>query len=146
MNINAMIDTPPPKNEKTIPRPRAFPACPFSAIGWPSKVVAIDAAVPGIFIKIADIRPPENPPIYTPISNASPSDITILKVIGKNNAIAIVVERPGIAPKIRPTMTPPSINATLGRLSIDKASKKYSPIVTLHQNQIGKTGMPILNP
>ena len=52
-----------PIAENTIPRPRAFIASPFFAIGCPSKQVAIEDAVPGMFSKIAEIRPPEIPPM-----------------------------------------------------------------------------------
>ena len=52
-----------PIAENTIPTPRAFIASPFFAIGCPSKQVAMEDAVPGIFSRIAEIRPPEIPPI-----------------------------------------------------------------------------------
>src|SRR5690625_2891277 len=53
-----------PMAENTIPTPIAFPASPFKAIGLPSKQVAIEEGVPGILSKIAEINPPEIPPIY----------------------------------------------------------------------------------
>ena len=37
--------------------PRALPASPFCANGYPSKVVAAAAEVPGVLIKIAVIDP-----------------------------------------------------------------------------------------
>ncbi len=52
-----------PRAENTIPKPRAFIASPFFAMGWPSKVVAMEEAVPGMFSRIAEIRPPEIPPM-----------------------------------------------------------------------------------
>jgi len=45
-----------------MPMPKALPPSPFSAIGPPSKVVATEEGVPGIFNKIAEIRTPEVPP------------------------------------------------------------------------------------
>ena len=60
-----------PTSEKVTPVPRAFAPRPFSAIGLPSKQVATDDGVPGIFKSIAEIRPPEIPPIY----NATSIDI-----------------------------------------------------------------------
>ena len=69
-----------------------------------------DAAVPGIFKRIAEIRPPENPPIYSPIKIEILGSIFMAKVMGKNRATAMVVESPGIAPKTKPMITPPQIN------------------------------------
>ena len=51
-----------------MPTPNALPASPRSAIGAPSKVVATEEGVPGIFSRMAEIRPPEVPPTYSPIS------------------------------------------------------------------------------
>ena len=53
-----------PQKENTTPTPKALPACPFIAIGRPSKQVAIEDGVPGMFSKIADIKPPDIPPTY----------------------------------------------------------------------------------
>jgi hypothetical protein len=52
-----------PRKEKTIPAPRAFPASPFFAMGLPSKHVATEDGVPGMFRRMADMSPPEMPPI-----------------------------------------------------------------------------------
>ena len=95
-----------PRKEKTIPIPRAFPACPFAAIGCPSRQVAMEAGVPGIFSKIAEIRPPEIPPIYNAIRTEIPCVAAILYVTGRNMAMAMVAVSPGIQPKMIPTKVP----------------------------------------
>ena len=52
-----------PIKENTIETDSAFHASPLSAIGPPSNTVATEAGVPGIFKRIADINPPDIPPI-----------------------------------------------------------------------------------
>jgi hypothetical protein len=99
-------------NEKMIPVLRALYACPFSAIGCPSKVVAIDAGVPGILSKIAEISPPETEPTYKAIRIDIPSTADRPYVTGKNSAIAMTEVSPGTAPKIIPTPTP-TINSRI---------------------------------
>ena len=42
----------------TVAIPRALPASPFCASGYPSKHVAAAAGVPGVLIKTAVIAPP----------------------------------------------------------------------------------------
>ena len=101
----------PPINEYKIPTPKAFPASPCSAIGPPSKTVAIDDGVPGILSNIAEINPPEIPPRYNPTSREIPSTVGSPKDNGKNNTIAIVEDNPGIDPKIMPIITPNVIRA-----------------------------------
>ena len=68
---SAMKEKRPPKKELTMPIPKAFPACPFTAIGCPSNVVAMDDAVPGMLRRMAEIKPPEQDPMYKPISMPS---------------------------------------------------------------------------
>ena len=63
MNINAAILNSVPANEKKIPTPKAFIASPFKVKGYPSKHVATDEGVPGIWSRIAEISPPDTPPI-----------------------------------------------------------------------------------
>ena len=46
-----------------MPTPRARPASPFSAMGPPSNTVEMEEGVPGIFKRMAEISPPEMPPI-----------------------------------------------------------------------------------
>ena len=67
-----------PKKENTMPTPSAFPASPFKAIGRPSRQVAMEAGVPGIFSRIAEIRPPEIPPIYNAVRTEMPCVDAIL--------------------------------------------------------------------
>ena len=43
---------------ETVAIPKALPASPFCARGYPSKQVAAAAGVPGVLIKIAVIAPP----------------------------------------------------------------------------------------
>ena len=52
-----------PTSDANTEIPSAFPASPLRAIGDPSKVVAIEAGVPGILRRIAEIKPPDIPPI-----------------------------------------------------------------------------------
>ena len=47
--------------------------------------------------------------MYSPISMERLGFIFMANVIGRNNATAIVVESPGIAPKINPIITPSTI-------------------------------------
>ena len=103
----------PPMNENTIPIPKAFPASPLSTIGYPSKVVAMEAAVPGIFNSIAEIKPPEAPPINNPIIIATPFTASNVYVIGRHKATAIAVFNPGTAPNIIPKITPEVIKKTV---------------------------------
>ena len=46
-----------------MPVPRALPASPFLAMGEPSNCVATLEAAPGMFSRIAEIRPPEQEPM-----------------------------------------------------------------------------------
>ena len=52
-----------PRKENTVPTPSALYACPFFAIGLPSKQVATEAGVPGMLMRIAAIRPPDTAPM-----------------------------------------------------------------------------------
>ena len=61
--IRIIKEISPPMKENTTPVPSAFAASPFFAIGAPSKQVAIEEEVPGIFNRIAEINPPDIPPI-----------------------------------------------------------------------------------
>ena len=54
-------NTPPTKDEM-IAALRAVLDCPFCAIGYPSKQVAMEDGVPGMPSRTAEIRPPEQPP------------------------------------------------------------------------------------
>ena len=71
----------------------------------------MEEGVPGIFKRMAEINPPEMPPMYSPTSSARPMVGSMLKVMGKNSTTAMVAERPGIEPKIMPSMVPAQIRA-----------------------------------
>ena len=62
----------PPMAEENTPMSSASPARPCFAMGEPSKVVAMEAGVPGIFSRIAEIKPPEMEPTYTATSSVMP--------------------------------------------------------------------------
>jgi hypothetical protein len=78
-------------------------------MGWPSYVVAIDAGVPGMFSSMAGTNPPETPPMKMELSKAIPAEGSIPYVSGKSKAMASVLVNPGIAPKINPRNTPPTM-------------------------------------
>ena len=59
-----------------------------------------------MFSKIAEIRPPEIPPIYTATSIFMPREELMLKVSGSIRATAMEAERPGMEPKMIPITTP----------------------------------------
>ena len=73
MNTSAAILSMVPMKENTTPTPSALTPSPFIIIGPPSKVVATDAGVPGIFSRIAEINPPEVPPMYNATSSDMPA-------------------------------------------------------------------------
>jgi len=99
-----------PRNEAEIPIINASPGFPFFiAIGYPSNVVATADGVPGIPNRIAEIKPPDKPPIYTPTMVAMPHIGVIAKVKGSVRTIAIVIVKPGIEPAIIPAITPTHI-------------------------------------
>ena len=60
-----------PPKLATTPTPSALTPCPFCVIGHPSKQVATDDGVPGIPVRIAEINPPEMPPIYSEVSSTT---------------------------------------------------------------------------
>ncbi|MCY1543773.1 hypothetical protein D9M68_796040 [compost metagenome] len=70
MENNAAMLSRVPMKENTMPMPRALMPSPLSIIGPPSKVVAMEAGVPGIFSRIAEIKPPE----VAPMNSATNSD------------------------------------------------------------------------
>jgi hypothetical protein len=132
INISAKMLICPPRKEYNIPTPNAFPASPLSAMGPPSKTVAIEDGVPGIFNKIAEINPPEIPPKYSPTKRAIPFIGIIPKDMGKNNTTAIVADNPGIEPKIIPITTPNKIRTRhMGFITNDNASKIICDITPL---------------
>jgi hypothetical protein len=52
------VPTQPAKNEPSAATPSAAPARPCLAIWWPSMVVTIDPASPGMFTRIEVVEPP----------------------------------------------------------------------------------------
>lgn len=102
-----------PTKENTTPTPRALPASPFAAIGAPSKVVAMEDGVPGIFSRMAATRPPEMPPTYKATNVDKPCTGVIVYVTGRNMMSASVAVRPGTAPKMMPTKTPRTMNPSV---------------------------------
>ena len=106
MNIRARMPITEPMKLYRMPTPSALPASPFSAMGPPSKTVEMEDGVPGIFSKMAEIRPPEMPPMYRPTSRARPLVTSMLKVRGRNRTTAMVADRPGMEPKMMPIMVP----------------------------------------
>src|SRR6056297_4019588 len=61
--ISARFDIKSAVQEAQSAMPSARPASPRSAIGWPSRMVAEEAGVPGVLIRIAGIEPPKMPPL-----------------------------------------------------------------------------------
>ena len=114
-----------------MPTPIALPASPRLAIGAPSKQVATEEGVPGMLIKIAEIRPPDTPPTYKPINSEIAAVISMPKVSGMHSATAIVAVRPGIEPKIIPTTTPSEIKAITFNVRTEaNPTKNISSIVS----------------
>ena len=98
----------------------ALPASPRAAIGCPSKQVATDAGVPGILSRIAEIRPPDVPPIYRASSSEMPSIGDMPKVTGRNRATPMVTVRPGMAPTMMPTIVPLTMSAMTFRVRTER--------------------------
>ena len=73
--------------------------------------MATQEAVPGIFSSMAEIRPPEIPPMYRPMSREMPFIGSMPKDMGRNRIIAMEADRPGIEPNTIPMMTPTKIRA-----------------------------------
>ena len=74
MNMSRTVENTVPRKLNTTPTPRALAACPFLTMGWPSKQVATLEGVPGMCSRMAEMRPPEMPPINSAISRVMASD------------------------------------------------------------------------
>ena len=96
----------PPTKDAVIPKPSALPGFPACAIGYPSKVVMIEAGVPGILSNVAVIKPPLMAPTYMLISRMNALIGSMLNVSGSVNAINIAPVNPGMAPTIIPKIVP----------------------------------------
>lgn len=79
---NRSAETPkiPPNTDEMSAVKRAFCACPFMAIGYPSNVVQRAAAVPGVLMRMEGMDPPYSEPQYTEpsissaVADSSPND------------------------------------------------------------------------
>ena len=69
--------------------------------------------------RMAEIRPPEQPPTYTAIRKEIPLTGSIPKVKGSMIARAVNAESPGRAPITRPPSTPPMISSIVTGFSMD---------------------------
>ena len=110
MNISATTDSTVPMKENTMPAPKALAACPLATMGAPSRQVATELGVPGILIRMAEIRPPEIAPMYRLISRHMVLVLSIVKTMDMNTEMASVALMPGIAPKTIPTAVPRTIS------------------------------------
>ena len=79
----------------------------------------IDAAVPGMFRRMALISPPETPPMNIPIIMAIPFTWSSTNVSGRQRHTAIAVFSPGSAPKMIPKRVPAPMSRRLVGLSRD---------------------------
>ena len=103
-----------PIKEEVIHKASARSDFPCWDIGYPSKVVIIEAGVPGILSKVAAIWLPEIPPTYIPINKVIALTLSIKKVKGKVKVINIVVVKPGGGPTTMPRK-PPMKRSTFGQ-------------------------------
>ena len=87
----------------------AFMGCPFFAMGCPSRAVAALSGVPGTFRRMEGTAPPTVPPLLTEIKKAIAVKASKPNVSGMAMAKAIMIESPGVAPTICPTVTPITI-------------------------------------
>jgi len=130
-----------PIREQKIAIASALPPCPSLAIGYPSKHVAIEEGVPGIFNKIEQINPPLIPPTYKPISSEIPSTGWNPNDKGKKSAIPIAAVRPGVAPNIIPITTPKKSKVmVIGvNTAIIPGTTTSKPIINSYIVQLGCT-------
>ena len=61
-----------PMKLATMPMAKAWLACPFFAIGYPSKTVATDEGEPGMPSRTLPMKAPEQPPTQSEIRNMTP--------------------------------------------------------------------------
>ena len=95
-----------PKTEPTMDALKAFAAFPCCANLYPSRTVAADAAVPGMFNTIAGMDPAYTAAFQIPMRKRTPVSDGKAKVSGRRIVMAAAAVRPGIAPNINPTNTP----------------------------------------
>ena len=90
----------------------------------------MEAGVPGVFIKIAEMFPEKIATFHNPISSTNPFAGGNQNVIGVIMAIPIVADRPGSAPITVPITTPRhKNNKTDGVQSSKKALAKISSVI-----------------
>ena len=99
----------PPTKEAVMPKPSARPGRPPFAIGNPSRVVMIEAGVPGIRSRVAVINPPLTEPTYMATNSANAYCGSMPKVSGTASEIAMAPVNPGTAPTSTPPITPTQI-------------------------------------
>jgi hypothetical protein len=96
----------PPKKDAQMPSHSALPGSPFFAIGKPSNMVATDEGLPGMPSRQEVMRPPDSPPMYTPIIAERPCSGSRPKVKGSTMITVMVLVIPGIAPPTTPIKVP----------------------------------------
>lgn len=72
-----------------------------------------------MFSSTAEMRPPEVPPIYSPMSNERPCTGSILNVMGRNKATPMVTVMPGMDPNKIPSTVPPKIKNMIFTVKTD---------------------------
>lgn len=104
-------------------RPKAGPAFPCNANGYPSIQVGTELASPGRFIRIEVTAPPYFAPQYTPAIMMIIDVGAIPKLRGRRIAIVAGVPRPGNIPTKVPTSAPKKANKRLaGMVATEKPS------------------------
>jgi hypothetical protein len=132
-NTRKMLEMTPPTNEADTPNPNARPGWPPTAMGYPSKVVIMDAGVPGIRNKVAEINPPLIDPTYMETNNTIASaGFCMEKVNGNVSAINMAPVSPGIAPTTIPSETPSTIKKQgQGVARFSNAGNKFCSVVAI---------------
>ena len=92
---------------------KASPACPFWAIGWPSKVVATDHGSPGMMNSTEVIAPPNKAPQEMQDSMMIAEVGDIEKVSGSRIATPFAPPSPGSTPMMTPSRMPTTITMIL---------------------------------
>ncbi len=104
--ISSKMPTQLPIKEATMAVPSARPPSPLWARGCPSIIVGTLSGVPGMFIRTAEMAPPNTLPVYTPSMNMIATYCSMPAESPMSRAMAMVVDSPGIAPQRIPSVTP----------------------------------------
>ena len=99
-----------PTSELMSAAPRARPASPFLAMGWPSMMVAVDTTSPGTPNRIEVMSPVVPVTAYIPSRNANACTGSISKMNGSMRATAPGLPMPGRMPTMNPRKMPITIN------------------------------------